>query len=200
MQKIISLFKRNYENKSIEFNGEIIPPFRVYNEVVPGAEWVLAGEGTPTRKLDGTCCRIKDGILYKRFELKQGKTPPGDFEPAQAADPITGDQPGWVIVDFSSKEDRWFTEAANNAPFGNLSILGNGTYELVGPKINGNKDEYDSHQLIKHGSIGFPSSENPRTFDDIKSYLSVARIEGIVWHHPDGRMVKIKARDFGIKW
>jgi hypothetical protein len=24
-------------------------------------------------------------------------------------------------------------------------------------------------------------------------------IEGIVWHHSDGRMVKIKAKDFGIK-
>jgi hypothetical protein len=25
-------------------------------------------------------------------------------------------------------------------------------------------------------------------------------IEGIVWHHPDGRMVKIKKKDFGYKW
>jgi len=26
-----------------------------------------------------------------------------------------------------------------------------------------------------------------------------ARVKEIVWHHPDGRMVKIKARDFGLK-
>ena len=25
-------------------------------------------------------------------------------------------------------------------------------------------------------------------------------VEGIVWHHPDGRMVKIKRKDFGFKW
>ena len=25
-------------------------------------------------------------------------------------------------------------------------------------------------------------------------------IEGIVWHHPDGRMAKIKRRDFGLSW
>ena len=33
----------------------------------------------------------------------------------------------------------------------------------------------------------------------IKAYLADGKIEGIVWHHPDGRMVKIKAKDFGIK-
>lgn len=25
-------------------------------------------------------------------------------------------------------------------------------------------------------------------------------IEGLVWHHDDGRMAKIKRRDFGLKW
>ena len=25
-------------------------------------------------------------------------------------------------------------------------------------------------------------------------------LEGIVWHHPDGRWAKIKRRDFGLKW
>ena len=35
-----------------------------------------------------------------------------------------------------------------------------------------------------------------RDFDCI---LSDAIVEGIVWHHPDGRMVKIKTKDFGLK-
>ena len=35
----------------------------------------------------------------------------------------------------------------------------------------------------------------------VRDELVIARnIEGIVWHHPDGRMVKIKARDFGLPW
>jgi hypothetical protein len=33
----------------------------------------------------------------------------------------------------------------------------------------------------------------------LKLFLGSAGIEGIVWHHPDGKMVKIKTRDFGIK-
>ena len=71
MEKIISLFQRNYETDR-----------RVRNEVVPGAEWVLAGEGVATRKFDGTCCMIKDGVLWKRFDAKRGKTPPDGFMPA----------------------------------------------------------------------------------------------------------------------
>jgi hypothetical protein len=46
MRKIITLFQRNYESDRL-----------VRDEVVPGAEWVLAGEGVATRKFDGTSAR-----------------------------------------------------------------------------------------------------------------------------------------------
>ena len=36
----------------------------------------------------------------------------------------------------------------------------------------------------------------PRDFDGLKAYLEHRKIEGIVWHHLDGRMVKIKRKDF----
>ena len=73
MQKIISLFKRDYEGTRL-----------VYDEVVPGADWVIAGEGVATVKFDGTACLVKDGRLYKRYDAKRGRTPPAGFEPAQA--------------------------------------------------------------------------------------------------------------------
>lgn len=38
MKKIISLFQRNYDGDRL-----------VRNEVTPGAEWVINGEGTATR-------------------------------------------------------------------------------------------------------------------------------------------------------
>jgi len=34
---------------------------------------------------------------------------------------------------------------------------------------------------------------------ELGQFFKERNIEGIVWHHPDGRMAKIKARDFGIK-
>jgi hypothetical protein len=39
----------------------------------------------------------------------------------------------------------------------------------------------------------------PRTFNELREWLSGMDIEGIVFHHPDGRMAKIKKRDFGIR-
>jgi hypothetical protein len=40
----------------------------------------------------------------------------------------------------------------------------------------------------------------PVKFDELKRYFfEHDNIEGIVWHHPDGRMAKIKGKDFGIK-
>ena len=177
MQKIISLFQRNYDGDRL-----------VRNEIVPGAEWVVSGEGVATQKLDGTCCMIRGGKLYKRFDAKHGKTPPAGFVAAQDPDPVTGHWPGWIAVG-PGPEDRYHREAFCN--------MGDGTYELIGPKIQGNPEGVSEHVLIPHGSIVLEDA--PRDFDGLKAYLDGRDIEGIVWHHPDGRMVKIKGKDFGFK-
>ena len=36
--------------------------------------------------------------------------------------------------------------------------------------------------------------------EGLKEWLEVHIIEGLVWHHPGGRMVKIKRSDFGFEW
>lgn len=184
MKKIISLFQRNYDGDCL-----------VRNEVVPGAEWVLNGEGVATRKWDGTCVLIEDGVMWKRYEVKKGKTPPPGFRPATDVDPNTGKQQGWLPVG-DGPDDRWHREAVNGDD--DLPIdYPDGTYELVGPKIQGNPERFDRHLLAPHGE--WPLRDAPRTFDALRDYLAARDIEGIVWHHPDGQMVKIKARDFGLK-
>src|SRR6185503_5217799 len=97
MQKIISLFQRNYDGDRL-----------VRDEVVPGAEWVLAGEGIATRKFDGTCCMVRGNgkKLFKRYEVKPGGKAPANFEPANDVDENTGKQQGWVPVG-DGPEDRW---------------------------------------------------------------------------------------------
>jgi hypothetical protein len=177
MKKIISLFQRNYDGDRL-----------VRNEVVPGAEWVLAGEGIATRKFDGTCCMVRDGTLYKRYDAKAGKTPPAGFDPAQDPDPSTGHWPGWLPVG-NGPDDRWHRDAAFN-----LDALPDGTYELCGPKVQGNPEGFDKHVLVPHGKAVLELC--PRTFDTLREYLRDTTIEGIVWHHTDGRMVKIKRKDF----
>ena len=178
MKKIISLFQRNYDGDRL-----------VRDEVVPGAEWVIAGEGVATRKWDGTCCLVRDGKLYRRYDAKRGKMPPPGFEPAQDYDPITGHMPGWIAVG-GGPDDCWHREAEW------IGVDGDGTYELCGPKVNGNAEGFDGHMLVRHGRSLIPDA--PRDFEGLKRYLDGGGIEGIVWHHPDGRMVKIKAKDFGV--
>jgi len=177
MRKIISLFQRNYDGDRL-----------VRDEIVPGAEWVLAGEGRATRKWDGTCCMVRDGKLFKRYDAKKGRTPPPGFEPAQDPDPVTGHQPGWLAVG-DGPEDRWFRE-------GFTGQEPDGTYELCGPKVQGNSERLDQHQLIAHGA---DVVDAPRSWDGLRAWLKTAGIEGVVWHHSDGRMVKVKAKDFGWK-
>jgi hypothetical protein len=181
LEKIISLFRRDYEKTRL-----------VYNEVVEGAEWVVNGEGVATQKFDGTCCMVKDGKLYKRFDAKQGKKPPEGFIPAQEPDPVTGHWPGWLLCDCGNPADRW-----HFAAFPYDGCLPDGTYELCGEKVQSNPEHVTGHILIPHGSVVL--ADAPRTFDELKVWFTDRDIEGIVWHHSDGRMVKIKKKDFGMK-
>lgn len=98
---------------------------------------------------------------------------------------------GWRPVG-DGPEDKWHREA-----FASSKALPNGTYELVGPRIRGNPEGYESHCLIRHADA--PQVDAPRTFQELQRWLSTANIEGVVWHHPDGRMAKIRAIDFGHK-
>lgn len=188
MRKIISLFQRNYGDDRL-----------VRDEVVPGAEWVLAGEGVATRKYDGTCCLWQGGVLYKRYELKRGKTAPDGFIAAQEADAVTGDMPGWVPVG-DGPDDQYHREALHTMLHCDIPSAPHipGTCELLGPKIQGNAEGCIRHVLMFHDRA--EKINAPRDFDGLKIYLTEHNdIEGIVWHHPDGRMVKIKGKDFGIK-
>ena len=183
MKKIPSVFKRDYDGTRL-----------VYNEVVPGCEWVLNGEGVPTEKIDGTACMVRDGKLYKRFDAKAGKTPPVGWEPCEEGpDEHTGHFPGWLPVG-DGPEDKWHREAFEAFIFD----IPDGTYELIGPKIQGNPYELGYHKLMRHGEIVLDCEA--RTFEAIREYLTQNVIEGIVWHHTNGRMAKIKRRDFGLEW
>lgn len=189
MKKIISLFQRNYDGNRL-----------VRDEIVPGAEWVINGEGITTRKYDGTCCLIKDGKLYKRYEIRwikctasnannsgpqympKGLIPNGFIE-ADEIDETTGKQQGWLPIN-SGPEDKWHREAWQ-ALCENCLDTQNGTYELLGPKIQGNPEKYKEYVLLYHYNAQL--LDCPRDFEGIKEYLSKTSIEGVVWHHSFGR-------------
>ena len=182
MKKIPTIFKRNEESRNL-----------VTSEPNDACGWVFAGEGIATRKYDGTCVLFKDGVMYKRREVKKGKIAPDNFILVDY-DPITEKRVGWVPVDHDASGDRHHTEALVNYP----DCLDDGTYELLGPKVNKNQEEYVSHGLMRHDCAEVYDGVE-RTFTGIRDFLADKPIEGIVFHHPDGRMAKIKKRDFGLR-
>lgn len=191
MKKIVSVFQRNYDTDRL-----------IRDEVVPGAEWVLAGEGVATLKYDGACCMVKDGELYKRHDVKNGKQPPAGFIPAQDPDSVTGHWPGWLKVG-DGPEDRWFKSALVNSvrlgeqTSGESYLPPDGTYEACGPHFQGNPEKFTEDHLIAHGMWLLGGC--PRDFDGIREYLRGQDIEGVVFHHPDGRMAKVKKKDYGMR-
>jgi hypothetical protein len=194
MQKIPTLFIRQYPQ-----SGKPIL-MSAYN---PEALWVPTGVGVPTRKMDGTAILIRGHDLLKRYDAKPGRTPPEGFEQIGEPDEVTGRVVGWVPVNFEDPNDQWIKEAWENrtsqgSPV-RRRVTPSGTYELVGPKINGNPHRMSIHHLVEHRSLRIPTKV-PVTFGELGEWLSSFDGEGIVWHHIDGRMAKIKRRDFDLPW
>ena len=179
MKKTPTLFKRNPEAMR-----------EILSKPNPVCDWVFNGEGVATRKYDGTCCLIDGGNFYKRRELKRGKPVPHNFVQVDF-DAATGKAVGWVPVDPEAAEDIWYMEAFSGD-------MPDGTYELLGPKVQGNPEGFESHTLLKHSDAEqYPDVD--RTFDGLRDFMENKDIEGLVFHHPDGRMAKIKKRDYGLR-
>jgi hypothetical protein len=174
MNKIPTLFERDESRRYVT------------DVVTPGCEWVLRGKGVATRKYDGTCVMFDGRSWWARREVKEGKTPPGGFVPIEN-DTTTGKVMGWIPANTS---DWWPLINAADAGF-----AGKGTYELIGPKINGNPEGRDVHELVRHGEFVF--GDAPRDYEGLRDYLTHDfPFEGIVWWHEDGRKAKLKKRDF----
>lgn len=178
MKKIPSLFLRDKSNPKV-----------VTRDVDPECKWVTSGEGIATMKWDGSACMIWRGRLYRRHEHKsdKGAAPTGWVHCSLDWTQRSGH--GWVPVG-DSPSDRYHVEAFDYG-------LPDGTYELVGPQVQGNPYGLDKHRLYPHGRAYLDA---PRTYDDLAEWLVGLDGEGIVWHHDDGRMAKAKRRDFGLYW
>lgn len=216
MKKIPTLFKRvfseDHKQKSIT------------HEVTQGCEAVLTGECIPTEKIDGACCAIINGEIYKRYDAKQkyGKKPPeGAIQCQPEPDPITGHWPHWVKCEKGNPADKYFLEAFEN--FKEIPLLPDwlscaqeyktgdncldGTYEAVGPCWQSNPYGLPQPYLKRHGEIlqefevickgeMTPS----QLYDKCKNYLETYNIEGIVFWYNGEPLCKIKRSDFGFPW
>lgn len=197
MQKIPTLFLRDTENMAL-----------VTREVNPEAAWVLAGEGTPTIKRDGTNVRIdvqgewiraateaKKQFVMTRVVVWKRRNPTREEKEA-------GAEPGYVLASRDEPSDKHIfaaVDAEDAATHFRGWPEGQWPCEALGPKIQGGV-ESDVPCLYTFSWKPIYLGLNPRNFDYIKETLRDLDIEGIVWHHPDGRAAKVKRRDFGFAW
>ncbi len=170
MQKVETMYPRDESKKG----------HPVMQPVKATSAWVEAGEGVATRKLDGMNVKIEGGQLLKRQKPKERDYDNAAYVPCKRENP----------------NDCYMLQA-----FDALTDKADGIYEALGPKIQGNPEGYEEHTLVPVVPLNESLTlENvPRTFEGLRQYLENAPIEGIVFRHPDGRLAKIKKRDFGLK-
>lgn len=182
MKKIPTIFLRNEQDRKY-----------VTDQINPECQWVFDGLGFATRKWDGTCVMF-DGVNWSaRREVKKGGHYPKNFVLVNYDD-TTGKTMGWVPIEESSFY-KYFLEALDPE----YPYRAGQTYELIGPKINGNPENNSKHALVPHGWDVIELED--RSYDGIKAYLaSCPEKEGLVfWYDEQGsRMAKIKGRDFYV--
>lgn len=170
-------------------------------EIEEGYEWVFEDPRViAVDKLHGTniCCIFDDGLL-------------------QAVDNRTNrliEQPcissNWKTESYRSVEGiincikhGWIAKSFTGRVFG----------ELVGPTINGNLHNLDAHYFVPFDYLkrsfkwnSWSQNKYPKTYESIKEWFRylpslftnkmiktiVSVGEGIVFHHPDGKMAKLR--------
>jgi hypothetical protein len=171
--------------------------FAVVDKPRAGCEWVFAGEGVATEKLDGTNVRItvRSGQVV-RVEKRRNPS---------KAQKLQGIVDGWYVdaVD-SAPEDKW-TFAAVSAADTSSWPDGEHSAEALGPSIQGNALGLTAPTCVPLHLGRLPIyADVPRSFEPVRSFLRELEslfspghlVEGLVFHHPDGRMAKIKRKDF----
>ncbi len=214
MKKIPTLFTRTEDGL-------------VRDDVDPRADKVVAGRCIATAKLDGSCCLYYGSALWKRrmvhVERPEGEgdivqvvvlpAPDGAAEVTEMVKPVNlpegflaasdviwkdenaGVIPGWVPVG-DGPEDQYHREALANR---SSAPVDGGTFELCGPKVQGNPQKLVGHELIQHGTLRLMNA--PTDFGGIKEFLNdFPDYEGIVWWFGDEPYAKVKRRDFGLDW
>ena len=185
MKKIPTIFLRDFSNDG-----------KITREWHPDCLFWRDGPnyGIATYKWDGTAVMFRGGQYFKRYDARRGKTPPVGFEPCGEPDPKTGHHPGWLPVNPSAPENKWHMEA-----FATFNAQDDGTYELTGPKLQGNPHKESWHQFHPHGEMII--RDFPRDYDAMAEWFKVnGPLEGVVFWLNGEPVAKIKASDFGVKW
>ena len=166
-------------------------------------------------KIDGTACMIKDGKPFCRFDAKLfkrkkgkvihytmeeviSKLPHGAIA-CQKPDEKSGHFPHWIPVLDTDPGQKYILEGFLN--LGDTLI--DGTYECVGPKLQGNPHGEDKHLWIPHFNDKlklfhlFRIHTENKPFEFLKDFLKDFKYEGLVAYDSNNLPIgKIRRSDF----
>lgn len=184
MKKISTIFKRDMNDGAKIYNEYYINPEDFKNAIA-------------TEKLDGTNVRVtvRNHIpvrLEKRRNPTRIEKEKGIIEP-------------WYIDASESSEDKHIQNALKGTDFSNVPD-GEWSGEALGENIQGNELNLVGNTifLFSFDTTRIQLVDVPYTFDELKEWLPKQKskfgndcgIEGVVWHMPNGNMMKIKTKDF----
>ena len=186
MRKIPTIFDRNWKTDR-KVNDKVAVDF-AFEEAIA------------TEKLDGMNIRLtlRQGTVV-RVEKRRN--------PSKAQKRLHITEPWYLDADPFDSADKWIFDAVKNTDFSHEPD-GEWSAEALGKNIQGNPLNLENNQVF---IFSLPSwrekiifHDVPHDFEGLKEFLASqnskigidAPIEGIVWHHPNGQMVKIKRKDF----
>lgn len=171
--------------------------FSVIAKYKPECDWVKNGEGIPTEKIDGTNIRvtIKD---HKIIAVEKRRNP-------NRKEKEQGVQPRYVPASENDPSDKWIFACVKNFEPDKYKLK-DGQYpcEAYGHKIQGDPLKIGTNKLYFFTVNPQKFINVPLDYNNLKDYIKTlysafnlkVLAEGIVFHHKDGRMAKIKRKDF----
>jgi hypothetical protein len=174
------------------------------DEINPLTQWINKEISTPVRKWDGTCMMFDGKEWFARRQYSSRSSIPSEFILVEY-DEKTGKSFGWEPVENSSFIKLWKLAIAEKpyhcTLFGCDDDYEKGTYELMGPKINGNPENLAEHRLMPHKqspTIGNLSILEPHelTYNMLYNQFMHMPFEGVIFYTKDGKKAKLRRKDF----
>lgn len=209
MKKMPIIFDMTFNH---EGDREVFHTIREEIRSLVGKTLADGGHIIPTFKRDRTAVfRDVDGEWFTRRAVKTGKQAPEGFI-ALETDPNTGTTFGWEPKESSPMKKFLDRAIARFIDDNGAEPPRNTTFELLGPKINGNPEHVDADELQIHGNekaTNFPTIQeilvNNEPFEMLKPIFTDFRarhIEGVVFWtaDEDGNLIeprfKVRCKDF----
>lgn len=149
-----------------------------------------------TEKVDGTNIRIT--VRNKNLVRVEKRCNPSKRQKAMGIE-----EPWYVDADANDPQDKWIFNAVADRTLEDVPD-GEWSAEAFGKNIQGNPLGMDRNTMMIFSLDEAPVFDDcPNTYGELKEWLpsqhskiGIGIIEGIVWHGENGKMVKIKNKDF----